>query len=71
MEEQTTIVPFKRDETIQQPGLIPGAPVCPVCRSIRIQTRLYGKKVGGTIGAVDSAACVGSVLGGVPDAFCR
>lgn len=65
MEEQTTIVPFQRDETMRQPELIPGAPACPVCRSIRIEARHYGKKVGGTIGAVAGATSgVALVLSG-------
>lgn len=51
MEMQTTMVPFLRDEVMQQPELICGAPTCPVCRSIRFEARHYGKKVGGTIGA--------------------
>ena len=55
MQDQTSMTAFTRDESVPSSGLIPGMPACPVCRSIRIETRQYGRKVGGAIGAVAGA----------------
>ncbi|WP_404612148.1 hypothetical protein [Rhodanobacter hydrolyticus] len=65
MQDQTSMIPYTLDEPAQSSGLIQGAPACLVCRSIRIETRQYGKKVGGTIGVVAGATSgVALVLSG-------